>query len=210
MVHSQQVVIIDFSTFCGFQVLTLAVQTHEGRAIPVYFDCLTYPIEFVGSQNIFIIDTLKRFIEQFKIKPAFVLDRGFTIPSLIQFFEADEIVFYVRCKKTKLISIPDGNGGDTMLSAQALKHTNDTTIKAYGDLQLRLIKSAFNRKKHKEPWYILTNDFSSTRKEIITIYYHRFEIEETFKDLKHVFGLKKFFIKRMMSFKVLLWCMIFC
>jgi hypothetical protein len=41
-----------------------------------------------------------------------------------------------------------------------------------------------------EPWYILTSDMAKSRKKIIRIYYHRFEIEETFKDLKHVLNLQ--------------------
>lgn len=205
---SDSVVIIDFSTFCGFQVLTLAVQTYQGRAVPLYFDCITYPILSEGSQNIFIIETIRSFLKERQVKPAFVLDRGFAIPSLIQFFVQEQILFYVRCKQGKTVTLPDRKGKECLMVANKLKQTVDTTVKAYDNLTVRLIKSDFDSKKHKEPWYIITNDFELQRKEIIDIYYYRFEIEETFKDLKHLFGLKKLCIKKMMSFKVLLWCMI--
>lgn len=208
LLSPESIVIIDFSTFCGFQVLTLALQTRAGRAIPLHVDCLTYPILSVGSQNIFIIETIRKFITLYGIKPRFVLDRGFAIPSLVKFFVDEHIVFYVRCKQAKSVTISDKHENDYTICANRLKHTVDTTVRAYENLTLRLVKSHFNPKKHKEPWYIITSDFETKRKDIIEIYYYRFEIEETFKDLKHLFGLKQFFIKRMRSFKVLLWCMI--
>ena len=57
----------------------------------------------------------------------------------------------------------------------------------------------------KERWYILTNDFDSTRKQILQYYRCQFEIEEVFKDIKHIADLKKFFLKNPNSFKILLW-----
>jgi hypothetical protein len=62
--------------------------------------------------------------------------------------------------------------------------------------------------KEPEPWYILTNDSTSSREEVVSIYYYRFEIEEVFKDMKHFFTMKKFFIKTCKTFRVLMWCMI--
>jgi len=44
--------------------------------------------------------------------------------------------------------------------------------------------------KAKEPWYLLTNDLNLTAEQVIDVYYHRFEIEEVFKDAKHLFGLE--------------------
>jgi hypothetical protein len=41
-----------------------------------------------------------------------------------------------------------------------------------------------------EPWYLLTNDLGMTAEAVTNIYYHRFEIEEVFKDTKHLFGLE--------------------
>lgn len=71
-------------------------------------------------------------------------------------------------------------------------------------LSLRVIRSPQNRRA-REPGYILTNDFSSSRNKIVKIYYHRFEIEETFRDLKHIFELKRTRLNKPNSLKVLLW-----
>jgi hypothetical protein len=67
-----------------------------------------------------------------------------------------------------------------------------------------VIRSPRSRRA-KEPWYILTNDMSSSRTKIVRIYYHRFEIEETFKDLKHVLELRRTRLNRPNSLKAILW-----
>ena len=103
--------------------------------------------------------------------PRFVLDRGFALPSLITFFIEHQILFYVRAKKIKGVTIIDETGQEHVLAACQIQ-AYDKPIKAYG-YQLRLIIS--EKLKHKEgPWYIMTNDFDSKRKDIITIYYYRF------------------------------------
>ena len=45
----------------------------------------------------------------------------------------------------------------------------------------------------------------SRRQTIVRIYYHRFEIEETFKDLKHVLELNQTRLLKPLSLKILLW-----
>lgn len=40
---------------------------------------------------------------------------------------------------------------------------------------------------------------------MVQIYYHRFEIEETFKDMKHIFELKRTRLNKPLSLKLLLW-----
>ncbi|HEY6736206.1 MAG TPA: hypothetical protein VI322_00665, partial [Candidatus Saccharimonadia bacterium] len=56
-----------------------------------------------------------------------------------------------------------------------------------------------------EPWFILTSDMAKGRRKIIRMYYHRFEIEETFKDLKHVVNLKRLKLTKPLSLKMVLW-----
>src|SRR5713101_1784731 len=91
-------------------------------------------------------------------------------------------------------SITDKNGKEQTKAIKDMKQF-DSRIKAYG-YGLRLVIS--NKPKDKaQPWYIITNDFDSTRKAIIEIYYYRFEIEETFRDIKHI-----------QSFSLVLWFVI--
>jgi len=202
VVTKESIIIIDFSDFCGFQTLTFALQTREGRAIPVFFDSITYPITEATSQNIFIQECVRKLGEILGFYPQFVLDRGFAIPSLIEFFIKQQILFYVRAKKAKGVTIVDEKGEEQILPVSKIKEY-DKKIKAYG-YQLRLITSEKPKDK-EEPWYIVTNDFDSKRKEIIRVYYYRFEIEEAFKDLKHLFDLKKLRIKQKNTFRILLW-----
>lgn len=56
LVSKQSLVNVGFSTFCGFQTLVFGVQTGEGRALPVWLGCITYPIKTAGSQNIFVLE----------------------------------------------------------------------------------------------------------------------------------------------------------
>lgn len=213
LVAKTSLVNVDFSTFCGFETLGFGVQTNEGRAIPIWANCLTYPIKEVGSQNTFVISEIKDFGKTLGFYPRFVFDRGFWIPDLIKFFLEENITFYLRIKAGKLLKEVEGRNGieGKIKSAKTLgKITKDTQISLYGQT-VRLIisppppeKVIKKEGKKAERWYILTNDLKSLREDILKIYYHRFEIEETFKDLKHVFKLKKFFIKKKLSFKILL------
>ena len=75
LVHPGSVVNVDFSSFCGFETLAFAVQTSLGRAIPIWIDCLQYPIKQVGSQNLFIIDQIKRLGVLLGFWPTLVFDR---------------------------------------------------------------------------------------------------------------------------------------
>src|SRR3989344_2430893 len=61
-VDQHSVVAMDISSFGQFQVLMLALQTREGRSIPVWFDILEYPVVSEGSQNQWIIATLQEFL----------------------------------------------------------------------------------------------------------------------------------------------------
>lgn len=191
---------VDFSTFCGFQVLTFAKQTYLGRSIPLYFALIRYPID-EGSQTRFIMEEIKKFVLFLGFSPHLVFDRGFESPYLVPFLVKEEIPFTIRFKKEKHVSY--------RMKEIPLRNLpwfeNDCMVKVYTDTILRAVVSE-KKKDMEESWYLLTNDAKSKRDEVIARYYFRFEIEETFKDLKHIQELKKFFrIKKERTFKVLLW-----
>jgi len=204
---------IDFSTFCGkesskpFQVLAFGLQTYLGRAILLFFAIIQYPIE-TGSQNIFIIETIEELGALLEFYPRFVLDRGFAIPSLVQFFVDTHIIFYIRSKSGKIVIIStmqeftDVEEIDRKVKAREMRG-NDVRITLYGR-PMRLVISDKDG-KDKEPWYIITNDFNSTREEVIENYAHRFEIEETFKDIKHLQGLEQLKVGSKQSATIVLW-----
>jgi hypothetical protein len=197
LVTKESVVAIDFSTFGHFQVLMFAVQTRNGRAIPVYFDIITYPIE-KDSQNLFVIRTIEAFVTLVGFRPKLVFDRGFACPSLIKHLAKNKHIFYIRLKGGKRVMGSDGN----MCHVRALTST-DARVQAY-DLTLRIITSN-NPKNGNEPWYLLTNDMRSSRETVIRHYYFRFEIEEFFKDAKWLQGLEHTRFQKIESVTTLLW-----
>ena len=203
-ITDESVIAIDFTIFDPYAVLVFALQTRDGRAIPVWLDVIKYPIE-KDSQNTFILDTLREFLSVVGCHPQIVCDRGFIGEHLIRGFMDLGLTFYVRTKAgvhlkvgrqwTKLSSIYwlDFQGG--------LYHEHLRVVRSSKTLQHAI--------KAKECWYILTNDFEMKRDDILSIYYHRFEIEECFKDIKHIFNTTKRWFQRKNTLKTLLWFQVF-
>lgn len=170
---------VDFSDFHGLQVLTFAKQTRAGRAIPLFFATIRYPIP-EGSQNTFIIAETARFLAAIGVPVHLVFDRGFELPAFIRFLaQRSDVQFTVRLKSMKHVVTTSGRH----VSIRNLP-TRDAIITAYGHA-LRVIRSP-RAAGAKEPWYLLTNDRTTTAEDIVTTYVHRFEIEEFFKDAKRL------------------------
>lgn len=93
--------------------------------------------------------------------------------------------------------------GMQAFSLRSFASANGNARKVLYSFSLRVIRS--RKPKGGEPWYILTNDMQSTDKKILRIYRHRFEIEETFKDMKHIFELKRTRLNKPTSLKIILW-----
>ncbi|HUD11955.1 MAG TPA: hypothetical protein VMS08_06095 [Candidatus Saccharimonadia bacterium] len=69
-------------------------------------------------------------------------------------------------------------------------------------MRLRVVRS--ETPPSDEPWYILTSDMTGSQDEIIKVYYYRFEIEESFKDVNHIRDLHKLQVDLALSLKVVL------
>ena len=209
LVTRTSLVNVDFSTFCGFQALCFGVQTGEGRALPVWNGCLTYPIKFVGSQNLFVLEQIKLFGKTLGFYPKFVFDRGFWIPVVMKFLLKHKIVFYLRIKQGQTIH---WNEKDKQKKAKTIgSYSKDATITLFG-YKMRLVVSPPppkqtnpKKKQNTQRWYIVTNDMESQRDGVLLIYATRFEIEETFKDYKHIQNLTRLRIKTIATFTMLLW-----
>ena len=211
---------VDHSDMHGLTALVGAVQTRNGRAIPCFVET-TYALHIPGpgSRNAtprwqrlrrdmvaarrqqsftgHTIDALQDFADRLGFWPRLVFDRGFGNESIVEHLAAAGATFYVRLKAGRYVEL---DGQRTEVKQLTDK---DATVSLYG-LTLRVVRSPKSRRA-PEPWYILTNDMSSSRTKIVRIYYHRFEIEETFKDLKHVFEFHHVRLSKPNSLKVLLW-----
>jgi hypothetical protein len=220
LVRPSSFVNVDHSDMHGLLALVGAVQTRKGRALPCMVETTyasTVPAAgsskntprlqklrtaMVASHRVqsftgHVIDSLQDLHDRLGFWPKLVFDRGFGNESIVNHLVAEGAIFYVRLKAGRLVEF---DGQKTEVKALAEK---DATIELYG-LTLRIIRSPKSRRA-KEPWYILTNDFSSSRTKIVRIYYHRFEIEETFKDIKHIFEYKRTRLNSPNSLTVLLW-----
>jgi len=198
-VSTSDIVAVDFSDFGnGLQVLMFAKQTKRGRALPLWFDVLPYPVT-ENSQNTFISNAVKKFETIFGCKPTLVFDRGFACPSIVRFLRENQWKFVIRVKAGKHFIATET--GTEFAARSAAK--NDQKVLAY-ETELRLIVSD-KKDGVAEPWYLITDDRETIREEIIKIYYHRFEIEEFFRDAKRLLGLEWVTWKNKTSLAVTLW-----
>jgi hypothetical protein len=211
----------DHSDMHGLTALVGAVQTRNGRAIPCFVET-TYAHHIPADSDKprwqklraamvtarktqsftgHTIDALQDFADRLGFWPKLVFDRGFGNESIVTHLAAEGCIFYIRLKAGRFVELDDGETV-TRLHVQQLKD-KDAAIQLYG-LTLRVIRSPKSRRAC-EPWYILTNDMQSSRTKVVRIYYHRFEIEETFKDVKHIFELKRTKLHKPSSLKAILW-----
>jgi hypothetical protein len=220
LVKPDSFVNVDHSDFNGLTALVGAVQTRNGRAIPCMLGT-TYALHIPGegSRNntprwkdlrtdmLFAratqsftghtIDTLQDLHDRLGFWPKLVFDRGFCNESIAEHLSAEGATYYVRLKGSKYVDC------DGQVATVAHLNSKDETVQLFG-MTLRIVRSPKNRRA-KEPWYILTNDHQSSRDKVVKIYYHRFEIEETFKDTKHLFELQHASFTRPTSLKMVLW-----
>lgn len=208
---------VDHSDLHGLTALVGAIQTRNGRAIPCLVET-TYAHHIPADSDRprwqklraamvlarktqsftgHTIDSLQDFADRLGFWPRLVFDRGFGNEPIVTHLQAEGCIFYVRLKAGRFVEF-DGQ----QTEVKQLKE-KDTAIRLYG-LTLRVIRSPKSRRA-TEPWYILTNDQTSSRAKIVRIYYHRFEIEETFRDMKHIFELKRTTLTKPNSLKILLW-----
>jgi len=211
---------VDHSDMHGLTALVGAVQTKNGRAIPCFVET-TYALHIPapGSRNSaprwqslrrdmltaraqqsftgHTIDALQDFHDRLGFWPKLVFDRGFGNESIVEHLSSEGATFYIRLKSGRYVSCDR--------QKTEVKHlaSKDAEVSLFG-LKLRVVRSPKSRRA-PEPWYILTNDCSSSRDKVVKVYYHRFEIEETFKDTKHVFEFDHVRLTKPNSLKVLLW-----
>ena len=207
---------VDHSDFSGLVALVFAVQTRIGRALPIfvetsysgklsacsdvpkrtkklraYFDALT------TNETQRTIASLKTLRKVLGFWPKLVFDRGFGSAEIIRYLHSQQTPFFIRLKAGRIVEI----AGKQLSISDSRKADEQVIITG---LKLRVIRSP-KTGKNEEPWYILTNDLASSRNKIVRIYYHRFEIEETFRDIKTILGLRRTKMNKPNSLAILLW-----
>lgn len=216
LVTKHSFVNVDHSDFSGLVALVFAVQTRIGRALPVFLETsysgklsarddapkrtklLRTAYEAIaGTETRRTIASLKALRSTLGFWPKLVFDRGFGSRDIIRLLHKEQAIFYIRLKAGRLVEI----AGQQVLLAQA-KRADELVVIA--GLKLRVIRSP-KTGKNDEPWYILTNDLGSSRNKVVKVYYYRFEIEETFRDIKSILGLRRTKLLKPNSLAILLW-----
>jgi hypothetical protein len=212
------VVNVDHSNLDPLAILGFAKQTKRGRAVPVLMqalasttqglkkchpryqklkDAYTEWKETVGiDQFSFVIKSLEYLRGLYGVQPKLVFDRGFANKSIIHFLTDCGWVYYLRIREDRWVI----HDGEPKLVSEFKMGSYSV---GWAGRRMRLVVGTSNR-KHPSPWYILTNDKSSSIRKIITYYYHRFEIEESFRDLKSLFRLKYTSLRKWQSLSVVL------
>jgi len=219
LVTPASIVNFDHTEHDGVMAFVGAMQTRKGRAIPCFVDASIsgkLPAhedalprkramrEAYNAQGRKLtaqtVAGLKAFRDQCGFWPSLVFDRWFAYEGLVRLLARNKATFYVRMKAGRFVEL----FGEQVRIRDL--DSSDQTVKLYGR-RLRIVMSK-KTKAWKEPWVILTSDFSSSAQRIIKIYYHRFEIEESFKDIKHIQDLSKIQVQKPLSFEIILWFII--
>lgn len=212
------VVDVDYSNLGPLAILGFAKQTARGRAVPVLMRALasntqgqkkTHPkyqvlkdayaawkVYAQADQYSYVIRSLRLLRYLYKTQPRLAFDRGFMTSTIAQFLCDSRWLFYIRARE------------DQYVYWCGTRHRISSFRKGsyrveWAGRPLRLVVGS-TRKRHPVPWYILTNDEVRTDKQIIRYYYHRFEIEESFRDMKSLFRLKYTRLKTWRSLSVVL------
>jgi hypothetical protein len=209
---------VDHTDVNGLVALVCAVQTKLGRALPVFVRTAysgklsardDAPKRTKAMRKNYnkqkrkmkltaqTICDLQAFHDLLGFWPRLVFDRGFGDGKLIRFLRRNKVTFYIRMRAGSLAELP---GGVKALHDLASGDEIVTVAKC----KLRVVRSQ-KQGRNKEPWYILTSDFKRTPRQVIKTYYHRFEIEESFRDIKSVLGLRRTKLMKPLSLAVLFW-----
>lgn len=189
---------LDHSQFGSFCIAVLAVSQRKGRAIPLW-------MQVNVSAGALIAPLLEALEELFTLlqaiaphlKLVLVMDRWFASDTLFTLFEQYAVYFIARSKGDKLIQLP----WDPSWWREPLGDISHEELEiTYRSHTLRFVRSDFREgMKNDEVWLLLTNlpepsakgaSDGLTRRQILNRYAERFEIEETFKDIKWLQRLK--------------------
>jgi hypothetical protein len=209
---------VDHSDVNGLVALVCAVQTKLGRALPVFVRT-AYSGKLSARDDVSkrtkamrkdynqqkrkmkltaqTICDLQAFHDLLGFWPRLVFDRGFGDGKLIRFLRRNKVAFYIRMRAGSLAELP---GGQAALRDLA---SGDEVV-TIAECKLRVVRSQ-KQGRNKEPWYILTSDTKRTPRQVIKTYYHRFEIEESFRDIKSILGLRRTKLMKPLSLAILFW-----
>jgi len=185
-----------------YQVLRIAVP-RKGRALPLLQ--LAYDRDNLSpnkSQNQIEQDALLAVVGALpmSVRPVILADRGFHRAGFLAWLKRHRLDYVVRLKKGSCITKADGNRwklGEEGLKPGELRFVEGVRYGLYHGRPRELVinvalcwKVAKSRaKKPDEPWYLATT--FENAKSATNWYWQRGWIEQSFRDAKSRFGLKR-------------------
>ena len=187
---------IDHSCFGNFTVAAIAIQTKAGRAIPFWFQVNEGKTNAAIRPLLAALEDLSAVLAANpRLRPVLVADRWFGSRRLLTFCQTAGWQFLFRTKTDKIVDTALGRMPVDDIAAY------DSRIEYRGQ-PLRLLMSKL-RPGMKQPWWLLT-DLPTSRQRLLNRYAARWEIESTFRDMKHVQDLKGLRIRKLFSLHNLL------
>jgi hypothetical protein len=190
-----------------YQVLRIAIP-RRGRAIPVLQ--LAYDRDHLpgtNSQNYLEESALGAVIAMLppQVRPVILADRGFARASFLHWLQAHHLDYVVRLNKGTCLTARDGRRWKLGEEKLQFGHCHWVPAVRYGlyhgrarDLEVNVAlcwQTNARRARHPryvpppEPWYLATSVGSG--KQAAAWYWQRGWIEQSFKDSKSRFGLKR-------------------
>ena len=173
----------------GYWLLTLATPFH-GRAIPCHF--VSYSSKTINdeatSRNRHHFEAFAQVKELLGDKPL-VLDREFSYLGLMENLVLEDINFVIRLKEGAKFADQEGN-----LIAMSIKKGETRSLNKVfymGKVFVNVI--GVWGEGFSKPLWVMTN---LDARQGLTIYSQRMKIEESFRDLKSLLGMKKLMNKR--------------
>lgn len=189
---------LDHSQFGPFCIAVLAISNRAGRAIPIWCQ-VNHSAAALIAPLLVALEGLCLFLREAApgLRLVLAMDRWFAADRLFVLIASHGYYFIARTKSDKKVQTP----WDQYFERSPIREVSPLeTLVTYRKHQLRLIRSALKPgMKDPEPWFLLTNlpdkqtkgDANGvTRCQLLHRYAERFEIEESFKDLKWLMRLE--------------------
>lgn len=187
---------IDHTKVGDFTVCVIAIQTGRGRAIPFWFQINRGGSNAAIRPLLAALEQLAGRLQSYpSLQPVLVADRWFGSSRMIDFCQTAGWGFVFRTKTDKIVDTPRGQMAIDDIAAY------DSPIDYRGH-RLRLILSKL-RPGMNQPWWLLTN-LQTGRQKLLDRYAARWEIESTFRDMKHIQGLRAVRVRQAVSLHNLL------
>lgn len=196
---------LDHSQFGPFCIAILAVSFRKGRALPIW--CQVNRSEAGLIKPLLLeLDLLAKTLPSDQ-KLVLVMDRWFCGQKLFNLIQSQGWYFICRAKYSRRVHVP---WESKSIPIGEISHF-ELPVKYMG-MELQMVRSNIRpNMKEDEPWFLLTNlpEPLASRIQIVHRYAERFEIEESFKDLKWLQRFKWQQIKKTGVIKTVLFFIFF-